>query len=266
MLPQGRNPICLSGFGHRYWRKNRVGTYIQSLTPFPDPFSMLVGSYTLRAARRSFLVENLIWNGNSMMPTVPQGSRCIADMMTYRYRDPEIGDIILFTLPESALDKGKSRQIRLSRIAARGGETVQVRNGVIFVDGEHREPAATRRLHPFFRPEVANWEASWLSYAVAEPYRVSEGYYFVLSDDRTTGDDSRYHGPVPRKNIRGRVTRVWWQPKRIHPARFQRRGQKQSRTPTYLLRGEVRARAQMNNWETSSGLRRGERVRGPAPQ
>ena len=166
-----------------------------------------------------------------MMPTVPHGSHCIVDMMTYRYRDPEIGDIILFTLPESALDKGKSRQIRLSRIVARGGETVQVRNGVIFVDGEHREPAATRRLHPFFRPEVANWEASWLSYAVAEPYRVSEGYYFVLSDDRTTGDDSRYHGPVPRKNIIGRVTRVWWQPKRIHPARFQRRGQKQSSDP-----------------------------------
>ena len=76
----------------------------------------LVGSYTLRAARRSFLVENLIWNGNSMMPTVPHGSRCIADMMTYRYRDPEIGDIILFTLPKSAVDKGKDRQIRLSRI------------------------------------------------------------------------------------------------------------------------------------------------------
>ena len=191
----------------------------------------LVGSYTLRAARRSFLVENLIWNGNSMMPTVPHGSHCIADMMTYRYRDPEIGDIILFTSPESAVDKGKRRQIRLSRIVARGGETVQVRYGVIFVNGEHREPAATRALHPFFLPDWANQEASWLSFAVAEPYRVPEGCYFVVGDNRTTGDDSRYYGPVPRKDIIGRVTRVYWQPKRIHPARLQRRGQEQSSDP-----------------------------------
>jgi len=191
----------------------------------------LAGSYTLRATRRNFLVENLIWKGNSMMPTVAHGSHCIADMLTYRYKDPEIGDIILFTSPKSAVDKGESRGIRLSRIVARGGETVHVRTGVIFVNGQHREPAATRWLHSFFSPEVVNWETSWLSYAVAEPYRVPEGCYFVLSDDRTTGDDSRHYGPVPRKDIIGRVTRVYWWPKRIQPSRLPMRGQQQSSDP-----------------------------------
>jgi len=188
----------------------------------------LASGYTLRSIRRSFFVENLIWNGNSMTPMVPHGSHCIADMITCRYRDPEIGDIILFTLPKSAVDAGKVREIRMSRIVARGGETVYVRTGVIFVNGEHREPAATKRLHPFFSPDVVDWEASWLSYGVAEPYRVPEGCYFVLSDDRTTGDDSRHYGPVPRKDIRGRVTRVYWRPKRIHPVQFTGGGRKQS--------------------------------------
>jgi signal peptidase I len=189
----------------------------------------LVGSYTLRATRRSFLVENLLWNGNSMMPTVPRGSHCIADMMTYRYRDPEIGDIILFTSPKSGVDKGKGRQIRLSRIVARGGETVRVRNGVIFVNGEHREPAAERWLHSFFSPEVVNWEASWLSYGVAQPYSVPDGCYFVLSDDRTTGDDSRHYGPVPRKNIVGRITRIYWRPRQARLVRLP--GSKRSSDP-----------------------------------
>lgn len=191
----------------------------------------LAGSYTLRATRRSFLVENLIWNSNSMMPTVPHGSHCIADMLTYRYRDPEIGDIILFISPKTTLDGAKDNGIRLSRIVARGGETVHVRTGVIFVDGEHRDPAGAARLHSFISPEVADREASWLPYGVTEPYRVPEGCYFVLSDDRTTGDDSRYYGPVPRKDIIGRITRIYWRPGRIHPAQLPMRVHQQSSDP-----------------------------------
>ena len=147
-----------------------------------------------------------------MMPTVPSGSHCIEDRISYRYRDPDIGDIVLFNSPVSPMDEGKGRAIGLSRIVARGGEIVQVRYGAVFVNGEYREPAGAKHRHAGFYPDVARWETARFSYGVAEPYHVPEGCYFVLGDNRTIGNDSRYYGPLSRKDITGRVTRVYWKP------------------------------------------------------
>jgi signal peptidase I len=176
----------------------------------------LVGSWVLWSIRRSFFIEGLLWNGYSMAPTVPHGSHCIKDKVTYRYRDPEIGDIVVLTPPEIPGVKRKGRVTQLSRIVARGGETVQVRNGAIFVNGEYREPARNRLdSGSTISPREEAFYYGYI-YAVAEPYRVPEGHYFVIGDNRISGVDSRSYGPVSKKDIIGRITRVYWRPWRRH--------------------------------------------------
>ena len=176
----------------------------------------LAGSWVLWSIRRSFFIEGLLWNGYSMVPTVPYASHCIEDKVTYRYRDPEIGDIVVLTPPEIPGAKGQGMVTQLSRIVAREGEAVHVRGGAIFVNGEYREPARTRidsgsTVSP-------SEEASYYGYiyAVARSYRVPEGHYFVIGDNRISGVDSRSYGPISKKDVIGRITRVYWRPWRRH--------------------------------------------------
>lgn len=161
-----------------------------------------------------FFLLTLI-SGPSMDPTIPDKSRIVINKFIYSVKDPEIGDVIQF-VPS---DNTPSDSIRLlcKRIVAVDGETVQVRNSDVYVDGRKREVRGDvhRKAHSQLSPPIDYYVMGnpYLTFGVHEPYLVPKGHYFLLGDNRHHSVDSRYFGAVPRENIMGRVIKIYWPPR-----------------------------------------------------
>ena len=154
--------------------------------------------------------------GDSMAPTVVRGSYTVLDKLTYRYKEPVAGDIVMFTPPSDA--NTKVRIPVCKRIVAIGGQTIQVRDGFVYIGGEYKELAPIHGPFPL-STDRASRESSLYSYGVAKPYLVPENHYFVMGDNRDDSRDSRSYGAVPRESIIARVARVYTLPYRRREGR-----------------------------------------------
>jgi signal peptidase I len=128
-----------------------------------------------------------IEDGPSMQPNLYAGYRVMTEKISYRFRPPQRGDIVVVILPsdEPALIK---------RVMATEGETVEVRGGHTFIDGQ-----------AINEPWVAHFGG--MSYAA---HQVPQGCVFILGDNRAVSYDSRAIGPVPIGEILGRAWLVYW--------------------------------------------------------
>lgn len=128
--------------------------------------------------------------GNSMMPTLQSGERYVINRMVYRFSDPRPGDIVEINMP--LID-----DYSVKRIIASPGDIVQIKGGHVYVNGKlHREPY----LH-----EGVITEGGMLGMNV---YKVSDGAYFVLGDNRVISADSRTFGAVKSDRLVGRLW-IW---------------------------------------------------------
>jgi signal peptidase I len=125
--------------------------------------------------------------------------RVLANRLTYRFRDPRRGDVVVFRVPRASRC-GPAGQTFVKRIVALPGETWQQRDGVVYVNG--------RRLS---EPEIPAWARGLETSA---PRRVPDGQYFVQGDNRSNSCDSRVFGTVPRGNMIGPVFAIYWPPSR----------------------------------------------------
>ena len=148
----------------------------------------------------------------SMGPTLLAGDYIVAQPA---HREPTRGDIVTFESPAD------SSVLFVKRIAAGPGDTVEMRDKHIFVNGSAvREPYAHYEepdLNPIF--DDFRWQAAHLAKPVADyrasrntwgPLAVPRNEYFVLGDDRDNSLDSRYLGFVKRRAIRGFPTRIYF--------------------------------------------------------
>ncbi len=139
--------------------------------------------------------------GPSMFPTMPLRSRVVYNRLIYRFQDPVIGDIVGVEVPQDSFFA--SRGV-VKRIVAVGGEAVQVRDGIVYVDGVRRDPLPD----PNHMPRGGPGRISNFAFGVTEPFLVPEGCYFLLGDNRWNSGDSREFGPIPRKSIVGKAVRM----------------------------------------------------------
>lgn len=142
-----------------------------------------------------FVAQAMVVQGPSMRPNLNYNHRVIVEKVTYALiHGPRRGDVIVIDMPEESV-------LLVKRTVALPGETIEVRCGQVFIDGQPLdEPWATRRGGPDY-PET----------------RVPEGHVFVLGDNREQSRDSRFFGPVPVEQIRGHVALVLWPFSRIGP-------------------------------------------------
>ena len=149
--------------------------------------------------------------GRSMKPTLVEGDRIIVNTITYRFNDPKLGDVIMFHLPKNI---SENKIPKCKRIIAKGGETIEILNGNVYVDGQERNFNFQTDSYKYSGPNLsANYfsvnDNPHLTYGIDEPYHVPEGHYFVLGDNRRYSADSRYFGAIARENIIGKVIKIY---------------------------------------------------------
>jgi len=134
----------------------------------------------------------------SMEETIMTGDMVFSEKVTYYTRTPQRGDIVTFDDPEVA---GRTL---IKRVVAVGGQTVDLANGKVVVDGVALEEPYTngKGSYPLSRtaPDVT----------VEFPYTVPEGHVWVMGDNRTSSQDSRYFGAIPINTITGRAALIYW--------------------------------------------------------
>lgn len=137
---------------------------------------------------RTFFFEVYRVEGASMESTLHSGDRVLVNKWLYLWRMPEKGEVIVFQYP-----KDPTRDF-IKRVVAISGDTVEIRAGKVYVNGE-------------LLPEVASTLSDRETWA---PHLVEPDTVWVLGDNRSNSDDSRYFGSVHRTQIRGMAFyRVW---------------------------------------------------------
>lgn len=163
-------------------------------------------------------------DSGSMRPTLPIGTRVAVEPGV----TPRIGEIVVFHAPAGALpatpicgapaegagyaqpcgraEEGPSNVTFIKRIVAGPGDLVLIRAGRAVVNG-------VTRAAPYAAP-CGGPDCNFPS-----PIRVPAGQYYVLGDNRSGSDDSRYWGPVPRSSIIGVLVSCWPLQTDCHPRR-----------------------------------------------
>lgn len=137
-----------------------------------------------------FLYQPVKVEGTSMAPLLSDQERIFINKFVYRFESIQRGDVVVFWYP---LDRSKSF---IKRVVALPGETVEIRHGVLYVDG-HIVP------EPYVPPQYADVS----DYG---PMKVGKGNYFVMGDHRISSNDSRVFGPVDSRYIYGRAVFAYW--------------------------------------------------------
>lgn len=148
---------------------------------------------------RSVAVEPRRVLTGSMKPTLEAGDRLVIDKLSYRFHPPRAGDIVVFKLPEEALrPEDPPAPAALKRVVALPGQSVEVREGLVRVDGQSLSESY------LLEPPRYTWG----------PAHVPEGMLFVLGDNRNASSDSHIWGFLPRSNVLGRAWVRFWPPSR----------------------------------------------------
>lgn len=133
----------------------------------------------------------------SMEPAIMTDDRVIAEKISRHFREPEVGDVVVIDNPVGGAIPF------IKRVIALPGQTVDLRDGVVWVDGR-----------PLDEPYTHGLPSEPLDFAL--PVAVPEGCVWVMGDNRTDSRDSRAFGPVPVDSIRGRALAVYWPPEHAH--------------------------------------------------
>jgi signal peptidase I len=134
---------------------------------------------------RIFVLEPHNVSGSSMDDTFKNGDYVIVDKISYRFINPEKGDVVVFDPPAEA--NNSSRFIK--RIISVEGETIEVKDSKTYVNDK----------------EIVEDFVIHKSNKVSPSILLKDNQYFVMGDNRFASFDSRYWGPITKDHIQGRV-------------------------------------------------------------
>ena len=137
---------------------------------------------------------------DSMVPTLQTGDRLVVEKISYRFRPPTSGEIIVFNPPLALESQGYTKnQAFIKRIIGIAGQAIAVDNGQVYVDNQ---PLTEKYIA---EPATYHWG----------PNSVPSNQLFVMGDNRNYSNDSHIWGFLPTENIIGRATFRFWPPNRI---------------------------------------------------
>ena len=153
---------------------------------------VIISAVVLAVLINSFVIVNAQIPSGSMENTIMTGDRVFGNRLSYAFSDPDRFDIIIFRYPDD------ESQLFIKRIIGLPGETVEIRDGNIYLNGSD-EPLE----------DVAIKDPMEGSFG---PYTVPKGCYFVMGDNRNNSRDSRYweHTFVSMDEILGKAVFRYW--------------------------------------------------------
>lgn len=180
---------------------------------------LFITALVLAIFLQAFFIKPFIIPSPSMEPTLQEGDRVLVDRLTYHFRRPRRGEVIVFRFnpndPANATQGGNplSRSLDLlaevlnithqeampfiKRVVGVEGDVVELREGKLYVNSELYQ---------------ADYE--YVSDGSNGVWEVPKGTVMVMGDNRPNSNDSRRWGFVPYGSIIGRAIAVWWPPSR----------------------------------------------------
>lgn len=150
---------------------------------------------------RTFVVEPYVIPSESMLETIQVSDKVLGEKLSYRFGDPEAGDIITFADPEDPATT------LIKRVIATPGQTIDLLDGQVYVNGELKEePYAVGETYPL------SMSSSVLDAPISFPYTLSEDEYWVMGDNRENSLDSRYFGPISKSSVTSKAWVIFWPP------------------------------------------------------
>ena len=173
---------------------------------------------------RAFVVEPFEIPSGSMLPTIQIGDRIFSEKVTVAFdKMPNVGDVVTFTNPRDP------SETLIKRVIATEGQTIDLRDGVVYVDGEpldeeyvHGKPTKPMTNDLSYVGAVLSVDPETLEATVNEtgqkvgsqlityPYTIPKGYFWAMGDNRTNSADSRVFGPVSAENVTGVAVWRYW--------------------------------------------------------
>lgn len=149
---------------------------------------------------RTFVAEPRYIPSESMLPTLEIGDRLVVEKLSYYSHFPQRGDIIVFAPPPQLQEQGYlGDQAFIKRIIGLPGETIEVKDGRVFVDRQ--------LLTESYLAEAPNYLMS--------PIVVPPEQIFVMGDNRNNSNDSHVWGFLPKANIIGHACFRFWPLERL---------------------------------------------------
>jgi len=162
---------------------------------------------------RGLIFEPVIIDGSSMNNTLTNGDRVILDKISLAFHNIEVGDIVVIEIEPPSFSKLKflnnikwTKKLLptitgvdyIKRVVAVGGDTVEVKNGYLYVNG-------IKQNEPYIKEPQ-----STLPKFIQYPYVIPDGEYFVMGDNRLHSTDGREFGAIEKSRILGIVRfRIW---------------------------------------------------------
>ena len=149
-------------------------------------------------ALRTFVFVPYEIPSGSMEETIMTGDMVFSEKVSYYLRAPQRGDIVTFDDPEVA---GRTL---IKRVIATGGQTVDLVDGKVVVDGVALDEPYTLGKESYPLAHTAS------DVSLSYPFTVPDGCLWVMGDNRTASQDSRYFGAIQVSSVTGRAAMIYW--------------------------------------------------------
>ncbi len=165
---------------------------------------------------RTFLLQAFVVPSPSMEETLLAGDHLIVNKFVFGPRAGSAlagllprrpvrrGDVIVFKFPEDP------RRDFVKRVIALPGDEVEIRDKAVSVNGQPESTPSAFHADPRVSPDDATLPESQRRRDQVSPLNVPERAYFAMGDNRDNSYDSRFWGPVPAANLKGRPLFVYW--------------------------------------------------------
>ncbi len=152
---------------------------------------------------QQFLVKPYRIPSASMEDTLLIGDRVLVDRISWRFSEPQRGDIVVFHPPFDG-------PVLIKRIVGLPGDVISLRDGSVYINDKLLDEPYVRVINGQQVPSQPF--TNGLPWSLQSPYLVPDGTYFVMGDNRTDSGDSREFGPVERGQFVGRAFAKYWPP------------------------------------------------------
>ncbi|MFZ3054382.1 MAG: signal peptidase I [Minisyncoccales bacterium] len=160
-----------------------------------DSLKILLIALAIVVPVRMFLFQPFVVKGDSMEPNYHSGDYLIIDELSYRLREPQRGEVVVFKYPLNP----SYRYIK--RIIALPGEIIELVDGEVYVtktDGEKQKIDEDLYI-------TEETREAWKTMLTYSPITLKSNEYFVMGDNRNYSSDSRRWGVLPLENMTGKV-------------------------------------------------------------